>query len=200
MIVKRLFDLTVAVLGLILIWPLLLMVAILIKATSPGPILFAQRRVGQHGREFEILKFRTMVPNAASLGPLVTATGDPRITPVGRVLRKYKLDELPQLWNVLVGQMSLVGPRPEVAKYVALYPTEAKRVVLSIKPGITDWAAIRFRHEEDILGAATDREQAYVEEILPIKIRIYMEYVHSRSLLMDLRILASTLLVVLNRR
>lgn len=199
MIGKRLFDIALSLLGLTFLAPLFLLIAVLIKAESSGPVFFRQERVGLHGRPFRIHKFRTMRADRESAGPLLTIGADPRITRVGRFLRRYKLDELPQLIDVLLGRMSLVGPRPEVPKYVALYPEEVHEKVLSVRPGITDWASIRFRDENALLGRAADPERAYVEEVLPIKLRFYLEYVDTRSFLVDLRIIFATIAAVFRR-
>ncbi|MFA5205792.1 MAG: sugar transferase [Lentisphaeria bacterium] len=190
---KRLFDLAAAVGGLLVLSPLLVLTALAVKLTSPGPVLFCQERVGRGGRPFRILKFRTMVADAERRGLRITAGGDPRVTPVGRLLRRYKLDELPQLWNVAVGEMSLVGPRPEVAKYVALYTMEQRRV-LAVRPGITDPAALAYRHEEALLAQAAEPEQFYIGEVMPAKLRINLDYINRRSFWRDLGVLLRTVL------
>ena len=195
---KRCMDVALSLMALALLWPVGLAVALAIRLDSPGPALFRQERVGLHGRTFRIHKFRTMRLNEA--GPLVTASGDARITRVGRVLRRCKLDELPQLIDVLLGRMSLVGPRPEVPRYMALYPEDARRRILSVRPGITDPASIAFIDEERILAAAPDAERAYVDTIMPIKQRHDLDYVEHRSTAGDLRILARTVGAVLGRR
>ena len=195
---KRCMDVALSLMALALLWPVGLAVALAIRLDSPGPALFRQERVGLHGRTFRIHKFRTMRVNDA--GPLVTASGDARITRVGRVLRSCKLDELPQLIDVLLGRMSLVGPRPEVPRYMALYPEAARGRILSVRPGITDPASIAFIDEERILAAAPDAERAYVDTIMPIKQRHYLDYVEHRSTAGDLRILARTVGAVLGRR
>lgn len=192
---KRLFDLMAAGLGLILLAPLFLVLALWIKLDSPGPVLYRQRRVGRHGIPFDICKFRTMHARPAD-GCQLTVGNDPRITRAGQVLRHYKLDELPQLLNVLQGTMSLVGPRPEVPRYVACYPPLARETVLSVAPGITDLAAILYKDESTILGQAADPERAYVETILPIKLAYYQRYVHERSLWGDLCIIVRTLAAI----
>ncbi|MFK3741319.1 sugar transferase [Massilia sp. TN1-12] len=192
---KRLFDIAAAGTGLLLLAPLLLALALWIRLDSPGPALFRQVRVGRHGVPFEILKFRTMV-TGAELGPQLTTGGDSRITRAGRFLRRCKLDELPQLVNVLLGSMSLVGPRPEVPRYVACYPPDVRRTVLSVAPGITDWAAILYKDENDILARAADPERAYLDTILPAKLCWYERYVRERSFWVDLRILARTLAAI----
>lgn len=187
---KRLFDCVAALLGVIALAPLLLLIALCIKLDSPGPILFRQQRVGRGGVPFGIFKFRTMHRNAG--GALLTAGADPRITRAGRILRPCKLDELPQLLNVLQGTMSLVGPRPEVARYVACYPPEVRAIVLSVRPGITDWASICYREESTLLCCA-DPERAYLDTILPAKLAYNLRYVRERSFWNDLRIIFSTL-------
>ncbi|WP_323745886.1 sugar transferase [Diaphorobacter caeni] len=188
---KRVMDVLGASLGLLVFSPLLVGCAIAVKLDSPGPLLFRQERVGRHGVPFRIRKFRTMRVTDGS-GPQVTAAGDARITAVGRLLRRSKLDELPQLIDVLVGNMSLVGPRPEVPRYMAQYPQAARERILSVRPGITDNAAIAFRDEERMLAASGDVERTYVEEIMPIKQRFYLEYVTHQSVAGDLAILART--------
>lgn len=192
---KRAFDLVGAMLGLFLLAPLLLLTALWIRIDSPGPVLYRQQRVGRGGRLFTIYKFRTMHQRPVD-GPQLTVGADPRVTRAGRFLRHYKLDELPQLWNVVEGSMSLVGPRPEVPRYVDCYPPEQRRVVLSVAPGITDWAAIRYRDENAILARSADPERAYVEAVLPVKLDYYVRYVKERSFWGDLRILAHTLAAI----
>ena len=190
---KRLFDLLCAVLGLGLLSPLLLLIALWIKLDSPGPVMFRQERVGRYGRPFFIHKFRTMRVDAPALGPQITIGADPRITRSGRWLRASKLDELPQLWDVLRGEMSLVGPRPEVPRYVALYPAELRELVLSVRPGITDPASLSFRHESELLAAAADPEREYVEVVMPAKLRLSAGYVRGAGLLSDLKLILATL-------
>lgn len=190
---KRAFDLLCVVPGLIFLSPLFLLVAVWIKLDSPGPVFFRQTRVGKDGRLFQIFKFRSMVPNAEMLGAALTVGEDPRITRSGRLLRKLKLDELPQLWNVLRGDMSLVGPRPEVPKYVAHYDEAKKSVVLSIRPGITDPASIEFFDESELLANAPDPEAFYVQTILPRKLALYEEYVRTASLWRDIGIIFRTI-------
>lgn len=189
---KRAFDLTAAALGVMLLLPLLAAIALWVKLDSPGPVLFRQLRVGRGGQLFEILKFRTM---AAATDPRrqLTVGRDPRITRAGHVLRKYKLDELPQLFNVVGGSMSLVGPRPEVPRYVACYPPDLRDLVLSVQPGVTDLAAILYKDESSILGQAADPERAYIETILPTKLEYYASYVRERSFWGDVRIIFRTL-------
>jgi lipopolysaccharide/colanic/teichoic acid biosynthesis glycosyltransferase len=189
---KRLFDLVVALAGLILLAPLFALAALRIKLDSPGPVFFRQQRVGRHGKLFAIYKFRTMTAQPGNPAQL-TIGRDPRITGAGKFLRDHKLDELPQLINVLLGQMSLVGPRPEVPCYVACYPPEVRAIVLSVAPGITDWASILYREESAILGRAADPERAYLETILPTKLDYYVRYVRERSFRTDLQIIYTTL-------
>jgi lipopolysaccharide/colanic/teichoic acid biosynthesis glycosyltransferase len=189
---KRVFDLLASSVGLLLLFPLFVVLAMWVKLDSPGAVFFRQVRVGRNGVLFRIFKFRTMT-EAASRGPLVTAAQDRRITRSGATLRRFKLDELPQLLNVLVGDMSLVGPRPEVPEYVALYPSNVRAEVLSIRPGITDEAAIAFANESELLEFASDPHQQYVNEILPRKLRMYQHYVQTRTFIGDLRIILRTL-------
>lgn len=190
---KRLFDLLGSCVGLLVLSPLLLLIALAVKLDSPGPVFFRQERVGRYGRPFLIHKFRTMVSNAERQGLQITVGADARVTHVGERLRKYKLDELAQLIDVFVGDMSLVGPRPEVPRYVACYPDDVRDIVLSVKPGITDWASIEYKDENEILGNARDPQQAYVDEVLPIKLEYYVNYVRERSLWGDIVIIFATL-------
>lgn len=187
---KRLFDVLAAGIGLLLLAPLLLVVAVWVKLDSPGPMLFRQERVGRFGRPFFIHKFRTM---RVEPGPLITIGQDPRITRSGAWLRRSKLDELPQLWDVLRGAMSLVGPRPEVPRYVALYPPALRDQVLAVRPGITDPAALAFSDEAKLLAAAGDPERAYVEEVLPQKLQLSAQYAARATLASDLRLVLQTL-------
>jgi len=196
---KRCFDIAAAALGLMVLSPLLLAVALLIKLTSRGPVLFRQERVGRGFRRFWIYKFRTMVIHADRLGGPITFGADPRITTVGRFLRASKIDELPQFINVLKGEMSLVGPRPEVSRYVELFRQNYEQV-LRVRPGMTDLASIRYRHEAELLGAAADPETEYVTRFLPAKIRLGREYVRRSSFGLDLLILWRTLLVLFHFR
>lgn len=196
---KRLFDWMASSVGLMLLAPLLLVLALWIKVDSSGPVFFRQERVGQFGRHFKIHKFRTMFVDTEACGMQITVGEDPRITAVGAFLRRYKLDELPQLIDVLRGDMSLVGPRPEVPQYVAYYPDELKELVLSVRPGITDMASIEFKNENEILGRAIDPHKAYVSEVLPIKLNYYADYVNNHSLLVDIKIIFLTLQAILHR-
>ena len=190
---KRLFDLCCAAAGLVLLVPVLAAVALWVVWDSPGPALFRQQRVGRAGRLFHIVKFRTMHPRAETAGPPLTVGADGRITRAGHWLRRTKIDELPQLFNVLLGHMSLVGPRPEVPRYVALYPDDLRTLVLSVRPGITDRASIEFRDESTLLGQSSDPERTYVEQILPIKLRYGADYARSHTLRGDLEIILRTL-------
>ncbi|GGY18602.1 sugar transferase [Paludibacterium paludis] len=188
---KRLFDLAASAAGLLALSPLLIAIALWIRLDSPGPVFFRQVRVGRHGTLFRIHKFRTMQLMAESQGQLTVGT-DQRVTGAGRFLRKSKLDELPQLLDVLFGDMSLVGPRPEVPRYVAHYPDSVRDLVLSVRPGITDWASIRMIDENEILGRAADPERAYIEEILPEKLDYYVRYAQGHTLPEDIRIIFAT--------
>jgi lipopolysaccharide/colanic/teichoic acid biosynthesis glycosyltransferase len=192
MIAKRIFDLTLSLLGVILLVPLLLFISFWIKFDSPGPVFFRQVRVGRFGKNFSIFKFRTMCLDAESSGRQITVGEDPRITRSGKFLRHYKLDELPQLLNVILGEMSLVGPRPEVPRYVALYPIEISKLVLSVPPGITDFASIEYRDENVILGCAIDPDKTYIDEILPVKLAFYKRYISERSLWIDIILILRT--------
>ena len=188
---KRLFDVAASAAGLLLLAPLLLAIALWIRLDSPGPVFFRQERVGLRGRPFRIFKFRSM--RADNAGPQITVGADERITRSGRFIRAYKLDELPQLLNVLLGDMSIVGPRPEVPRYVALYPATVRDEVLSVRPGMTDWASVQYRSESALLAQSPDPERTYVETVLPAKLALCQQYVRERSLLLDLKIIAMTL-------
>jgi len=192
---KRTFDIFFSVVGLLFLSPLLLILAALVKASDGGSVFFRQQRIGQGGRPFHIVKFRSMVLNAEKLGLSVTRDGDVRITRMGRFLRKTKLDELPQLWNVLVGDMSFVGPRPEVVRYVEHYTTEQKRV-LTLKPGITDLATLEFRNEEELLTRAADTEQFYLKHCVPRKIELNLAYAETANVWQDIKIILRTLLAL----
>jgi len=192
---KRAFDLVVSALGLVLLSPLLLAAAAWIRLDSPGPVFYRQVRVGRHGTTFRIHKLRTMRHGRAA-GPQITVGDDDRITRAGRFLRQYKLDELVQLIDVLRGDMSLVGPRPEVPRYVAMYPEELRDKVLSVRPGITDPASIAYRDEAGVLAAAADPEHEYVHVVMPAKLRLAARYVDEASLATDLRLIGRTLRIV----
>ena len=197
MIAKRVFDVATAVLGLVLLAPLFVVVAAWIKLDSPGPVFFRQERIGRGGKPFRIHKFRTMRVEAA--GPALTVGADPRITRAGAFLRRTKIDELPQLLDVLRGDMSVVGPRPEVARYVAAYPPALREKVLSVRPGITDPASLQFRDESTLLARAADPEREYREVVLPAKLRLAADYVDTASLGGDLRLIAATLRALWSR-
>ena len=199
MFAKRLFDLLLAGFGLLLLSPLLIVIALWIKLDSPGPMMFLQERVGRNGRLFLIHKFRTMAADAPQRGPQITVGADTRITRAGRFLRSSKLDELPQLWDVWRGAMSLVGPRPEVPRYVALYPATVRDIVLSVRPGITDAASLEYRDEARLLAEAADPERCYVEVLLPAKLALSARYVQTRSFVGDLRLVWRTLSVLAGR-
>jgi len=195
-VIKRLFDVVAAVAGLLVLSPLFALVALAIKLTSRGPVFFRQERVGRDFQPFRIYKFRTMVVDAPKLGGQITAGRDPRITSIGHLLRKTKLDELPQLLNVLSGEMSLVGPRPEVPKYVEMFRPQFAEV-LSVRPGITDLASVKYRDENEILGQADDPEAAYVNQVLPDKLALATEYVRRASFWFDVRLIFATFWKVL---
>lgn len=191
---KRLFDILFASIGLIVLSPLFLIIAIWIKLDdSAGPVFFRQRRVGLNQKDFFIHKFRTMYVDAEKRGLKITVGKDPRITKSGHFLRKFKVDEFPQLIDVIVGNMSIVGPRPEVPQYVAKYPEEKRNKLFTMRPGITDWASVKFKNENEMLSSSTDPEKTYVEEILPIKISYYEKYFAEASFFTDVRIIFLTL-------
>ncbi|MDH3469673.1 MAG: sugar transferase [Gammaproteobacteria bacterium] len=189
---KRLFDLVFSIPALVVLSPLMIVCAIWIKLDSNGPVLFRQERIGREGVPFKILKFRTMADQNTGSKPLLTTQDDERITRCGKILRRLKIDELPQFVNVVAGQMSIVGPRPEVGKYVDLYPESSRQKILSVRPGITDNASIKFRDEGAMLAAADNPEQEYIETILPTKLSIYEEYVDNQSLAGDLLLILRT--------
>lgn len=189
---KRVFDILSSAAGIAVSFPVLIIIGILIKVDSAGPVFFAQKRIGKDFKPFTLYKFRTMVADAEKKGLLITSGNDSRVTAVGRLLRNTKLDELPQLFNVLKGDMSFVGPRPEVLKYVTMFKDEY-RDVLTIKPGITDYASIEFRNEEEILRRYDDTEDGYVRDILPAKIELYKKYLKERGFLTDLKLVFLTL-------
>lgn len=194
---KRIFDIIASGLGIACLSPLFLILAIWIKADSRGPVFYRQTRVGRHNRDFRLFKFRSMRPNSDRLGLITIGGRDPRVTRSGYYIRKYKLDELPQLINVFIGDMSLVGPRPEVRKYVNMYTPEQLHV-LDVRPGITSLASIRYRNENDILAAADDPDRAYIEQVMPDKLAIDLQYVTRANLLTDIRIIFSTFAAILH--
>ena len=189
---KRALDIVMAFVGLLLMSPLFIVVAVLIKLDSPGPVFFRQERMGRGFRPFFIYKFRTMVKDAARKGGSITSDHDPRITRVGRLLRKTKIDEFPQLINVLMGEMSLVGPRPEVREYVELFRQDYEEIV-KVTPGITDLASLQYRYEAEVLGNSTNPEEEYVRHILPEKIRLGKEYMRRSSFFFDISLIVKTL-------
>ena len=191
---KRLLDIVLSALALIVLSPTLIAFALLIKREDGGPVFFRGIRVGRRGRPFHIFKLRTMVIDADKGGPLSTANDDPRITRIGRIIRRFNLDELPQFINVLKGEMSIVGPRPEVARYVEMF-TEAEQAILMVRPGITDWATLWIRDEGKILAGSLDPDKTYLEKIRPEKLRLQLEYVRTNSLWDDLQIMLQTLKV-----
>jgi lipopolysaccharide/colanic/teichoic acid biosynthesis glycosyltransferase len=193
---KRLFDLVVAGLGLVLLAPVLLAIAAWVKLDTRGPVFFRQERVGRYGKPFRIHKFRTMAHRPLDTGREITVGADPRITRSGRWLRSTKVDELPQLIDVLAGDMSIVGPRPEVPRYVAHYPPSLRDKVLSVRPGITDFASLQFRRESELLARAADPEREYVEVVMPEKLRYAAQYVDQASLATDLRLIARTVMAL----
>ena len=201
-LLKRLFDIIISFIGLLLLCPFLITISIIIKATSPGTVFYRGVRVGKKGKLFRIYKFRTMVMDAEKIGPASTASDDPRITKIGHFLRRYKLDELPQLINVFLGAMSFVGPRPEVQKWVDKY-TEEEKIILDLRPGITDYASLRFPNENEILKMHKDEfpdaDDAYGVYIRPEKIRLQMEYARHHNVFIDLKIIFNTIKAVLSK-
>jgi len=193
---KRLFDLIVSLFGLLVFAPLMVLIALIIKLTSKGPVLFSQKRVGLQEKIFTIYKFRTMVDKADTKGTSVTTGKDPRITPIGRILRKTKMDELPQLLNVFRGDMSFIGPRPDVPEITAKYTPAMKRI-FSVRPGITSVATLHFRHEEEILAKVADPDRFYDEVVVPLKVTLAMQHVERDSFWFDISILLQTVWVLL---
>lgn len=193
---KRIFDAVSALMALIVLSPVFLIIALAILLTSPGPVFFRQERIGRGGATFRIIKFRTMRNDAPATRRVITVAGDARITALGAILRRFKLDELPQLINVAAGDMSLVGPRPEVAHYVALWPAADRDVILSVRPGITDPASIKFRNEGEILASYPDPEAAYRDVILPEKASLYANYVRTASFAGDISLIFKTLALI----
>lgn len=195
LVIKRIFDIVASLVGLIILSPMLIIVSICIKLDSKGPIFFKQKRVGKNKKIFEIYKFRTMVTDAEKLGKQITVGNDSRITKVGKFIRKCKLDEFPQLINVVKGEMSLVGPRPEVPRYVELYDEYQKQILL-VRPGITDYASIEFRNENEILENSINPEEIYIEEIMTRKIELNMKYIRNISLFEDIKMIIKTIYVI----
>ena len=196
MIAKRIFDVILALLLIILLSPVMFLAALWVRLDTPGPALFRQERIGRYGAPFTILKFRSMVVDQKEGSALVTQSSDARITRSGRVLRKLKIDELPQLVNVIRGEMSFVGPRPEVQRFVDLYPEACRRKVLSVRPGITDNASMLFRNESEILDASVDPQSEYVTRIMPKKLELYEEYVDNQSFTRDLSLILKTFISI----
>jgi lipopolysaccharide/colanic/teichoic acid biosynthesis glycosyltransferase len=195
---KRVFDLILSIPSIIILSPVFLISALLIKIETPGPVSFNQERIGREGRPFNLYKFRTMVKNASSIGPSVTPANDERITRAGRLLRKFKVDEMLQIFNIVKGDMSVIGPRPELRKYVDEFKDDY-REILRIKPGMTDYALIAFRNEEEILSKFDNVEEGYVKEIMPEKIKLYRKYLNEMSLRTDIRIFFGTIMEILRR-
>jgi len=195
--ITRLFDILISAIALTLLLPLFLVIAVLIKVTSSGPVFFKQVRVGKGNKDFKIFKFRTMYMNAAQLGSLTVGSKDSRITRVGYFLRKYKLDELPQLFNVLAGEMSIVGPRPELRKYVDMYTAEQMKI-LNIKPGITDYASIEYRNENELLAMTPNPEQYYIEYVMPHKIQINHKYLLNKTPISYFKVIVRTFISAIN--
>lgn len=193
---KRIFDIALSAIGILILVPLFIIIAILIKLDSRGPVFFRQERVGRNGNKFSIYKFRSMAQIQNPGGLRITIGNDRRITKVGHFLRKYKIDELPQLLNVFAGDMSIVGPRPEVEEYVKYYGTK-NEIVLSVRPGITDLASIRFRNESEILAKENNPQHAYINKILPIKLRYCRFYVQKQSFPLDIKIIWMTVLAII---
>ncbi|NUM50607.1 MAG: sugar transferase [Flavobacteriales bacterium] len=194
---KRIFDIVFSVIGLLILLPVFIIIAVLIIADSKGGVFYKQIRVGKNQKNFYLYKFRSMQTNADKKGLLTVGMKDLRITHIGYFLRKYKLDELPQLLNVLTGKMSFVGPRPEVPKYVALYNEEQKKA-LDIKPGITDYASLKYFNENEVLANAKDAEQTYINEVMPEKLKLNLEYIKDKNFITDLKIIFKTLLRIIH--
>ena len=193
---KRVFDVLFSFIGIIILLPVYIIISLLIIIDSKGGILYKQERTGKGDEIFKVFKFRTMRPDSFSKGALTVGSRDPRITKVGYYLRKYKLDELPQLFNVLFGDMSFVGPRPEVKKYTDLY-NQAQKKVLTVRPGITDYASIKFRNENDLLSVSDNPEQLYIDKIMPEKLDINLKYINDNSLFKDIKIIFDTFYVII---
>ncbi len=197
MIVKRIFDIIFSFIGLIILSPFFLIISLIIVFTSKGPVFFRQIRVGKNFKDFKMYKFRTMYLDSDKKGLLTIGGKDSRVTKAGYFLRKYKLDELPQLINVFTGNMSFVGPRPEVKKYVDLYNDEQKKV-LTVKPGITDFASIEYRNESELLAKSDNPEKTYIEEIMPVKLSLNLKYIQQSGLLTDIKIIFKTIIKINN--
>lgn len=194
---KRIFDIISSIIVLVILFPFLLVIGIWIALDSRGGVFYRQVRVGRGGKEFGLLKFRSMVPNADKQGQ-ITIGADMRVTKVGKFIRKYKIDEFPQLLNIIAGQMSIVGPRPEVPKYVAMY-NERQRQVLSVLPGLTDFATLEYLDEQKLLGQSDDPHKTYIEDVMPAKLELNLKYVDKKSLLTDIRLIFSTIARIFRR-
>ena len=192
---KRIFDIMFSIIGILFLFPFFLLISFIQITSSGWPIFYLQTRVGLHGKDFKLFKFRTMTLNADQQGLLTVGGRDPRVTKFGYFLRKYKLDEFPQLFNVVIGNMSLVGPRPEVRKYIDLYDS-SQLAVLSVKPGITDYASLEFINENELLATSIDAEHTYIHEIMPKKLKLNLEYIQDKNLILDLKIILKTLLKI----
>jgi lipopolysaccharide/colanic/teichoic acid biosynthesis glycosyltransferase len=197
---KRAFDIFFSLIGIILLSPLLLAIAVLIRLDSQGPVFFRQVRIGRYGVPFRIRKFRTMRWNPDDFGPQITVGADSRITDVGRTLRRFKLDELPQLIDVLAGKMSLVGPRPEVPEYVTYYTTLEREIIFNIRPGITDNSSIIFRNESNILSKKSNPSEYYISDILPMKINHHLHYASNHGIFIDITIIIKTILIITHNK
>ena len=197
-ITKRTFDIVACVTAVLVLCPLWLCIGLMVACGSKGGAFYRQTRVGRNGKEFKLLKFRTMRKDADKIGGLITVGEDNRVTRVGRFLRKYKLDELPQFLNIIKGDMSIVGPRPEVPKYVALYD-ERQRRVLSVRPGLTDYASIEYISENELLAQSPDPDRTYIEEIMPAKLELNLKYIDNQSVMEDLRLIFKTLFSIIKK-
>ncbi|NMB09926.1 MAG: sugar transferase [Tissierellia bacterium] len=195
LVIKRIFDIVMSLIGLIILGIPMIIIGIIIKLSSEGPVFYKQVRVGKSNKDFKILKFRTMIVDADKKGMQITVGKDPRITGIGHFLRKTKIDELPQLINVLKGEMSFVGPRPEVRKYVEMY-NDYQKNVLKIKPGITDLASIEYRDESTLLGQSANPEKTYIEEIMPTKLKLNLKYMQEFSFFYDIKLILKTLVKI----
>ena len=197
-ITKRTFDILACVMAAVILSPLCLCISLMVACGSKGGALYRQTRVGRNGKEFKLLKFRTMRQNADQSGQLITVGADQRITRIGKFLRKYKIDELPQFLNIIKGDMSIVGPRPEVPKYVALYDQRQKQV-LSVRPGLTDYASIEYISESELLAQSDDPNRTYIEKIMPAKLELNLKYIEDQSIMEDLRLIFKTLFFIVKK-
>jgi lipopolysaccharide/colanic/teichoic acid biosynthesis glycosyltransferase len=196
-LLKRLFDILASLIGIIILLPFFIIICLMMIVSCGFPLFYLQTRVGKNSEDFKLFKFRTMHLDADKKGLLTVGGRDPRVTSIGYYLRKYKLDELPQLFNVLFGAMSLVGPRPEVRKYVDLYTKEQQKV-LSVKPGITDFASLQYINENDLLAKSDDPEKTYIDEIMPAKLALNAKYIEQQGLLVDFKIIMKTILKIVH--